>query len=147
MGDQPPVSSFFSRPSSLLCSRSIFASNLAIFSSFATRIPKRKLKTFFNDKAERKRYPGWGGGTNLNTALNIFNLDELKDGNLVIVSDMDIADVESTRKRLTEIGNVTNSFKVVVVENETQYGGYRSKISRTQELFPNKKVEILRVVV
>lgn len=128
-----------------LCKKLGYDYNLAVFSDKATRIPKRRIKTFFRDENERAKYPGWRGGTRLSSALNLYDLKELKDGNLVIMSDMDIADLEVTKKKLSKIGAVTNSFKVVVIEYGKQMTN--SKIEQTQELFPNKKVEILRIIV
>lgn len=128
-----------------ICRKLRYDYNLAIFSDRATRIPKKRIKKFFKDQNERAKYPGWNGGTTLSRALELYSLKELKDGNLVIMSDMDIADFEITKKKLQEIGNVTNSFKVVVIEYGNQMTNTR--IQQVQDLFPNKKVEILQIVV
>lgn len=128
-----------------ICKALGYEYNLAMFSETATRIPKKKIKEFFKNEEERVKYPGWNGGTTLSAALNLYDLKELKDGNLVIMSDMDIADFEDTLARLKEIGNVTSSFKVVVIEYASALS--ENRIKKTQELFPNKKVEILRIFV
>lgn len=128
-----------------ICKKLGYAYNLAIFSGSASRIPKKRTKAFFKDPYERKKYNEWSGGTVLSSALNIFSLKELKDGNLVIMSDMDIADFKASKERLKEIGNVTNSFKVVVIEYVKELKA--SRIERIRKLFPTKKVEILEIKV
>lgn len=117
--------------------------NLAIFSDRAARIPKNRISTFFKDEQERSKYGCWNGGTVLSSALELYDLKELKDANLVIMSDMDIYDLEDTKKKLYQIGNVTNSFKIVLIERESSLD--KGRIERTQDLFPDKKVEILKI--
>ena len=128
-----------------ICKKLGYDYNLSIFSDCATRIPKKKIKKFFADQNERAQYAGWNGGTTLAKALNLYSLKELKDGNLVIFSDMDIADLEQTKESLLKIGNVTKSFKVVVIEYARQLN--KERIKQVRELFPDKKVEILQIVV
>ena len=128
-----------------LCKQLGYDYYLAIFSDKGTRVPQKKTKKFFEEEEERRKYPGWNGGTVLTSALELFDLKELKDGNLVIMSDMDIADFEATQKKLEEIGAVTNSFKVVIIENASSLNDTR--VTETQKLFQDKKVEILKVVV
>lgn len=130
---------------SKICKKLGYDYNLSIFSGIATRIPKRKIKRFFKSETERATYPGWNGGTTLSSALGLYDLKELKDGNLVIMSDMDISDSEESKKKLKEIGNVTSSFKVVIIEYRSQLR--KERLIRTRELFPDKKVQILRIAI
>ena len=126
-----------------LCKKLGYNYNLAIFSSSARRIPQKRIKRFFESESERASYPGWNGGTTLSSALNLYKLEELKDANLVIMSDMDISDIDYTKKKLKEIGTVTNSFKVVLIEDHTILNDPR--VEHTKLLFPDKKVEILPI--
>lgn len=128
-----------------ICKKLGYDYNLALFSDKAVRIPKKTLKQFFNDENERSKYGIWNGGTVLSSALELYDLTELKDGNLVIMSDMDIADLAQTKEKLEAIGNVTNSFKVVIIEYHSSMS--ESRREQTQELFPNKKVEILEMTI
>jgi len=128
-----------------ICKKLGYDYNLAIFSDQGSRIPRKRLKKFFGEESERARYRGWRGGTTLTSALNLYKLSELKDGNLVIMSDMDIADLEETKEKLKKVGSVTNSFKVVIIEYPRSMS--QARIEQTQDMFPNKKVEILRVLV
>ena len=124
-----------------ICKKLGYDFNLAIFSGSAARIKKKRIPLFFKDENERGRYEPWGGGTNLASALKVFSLEELKDGNVVIMSDMNIADTDETVAMLKKIGQVTNSFKVVIIEHISDFGS--TKTDEIQKLFPNKKVEIL----
>jgi len=128
-----------------ICKKLGYDYNLALFSDRAVRIPKKTIKRFFREEEERKKYSVWNGGTTLSAALDLYSLEELKDGNLMIFSDMDIADLTMTRARFQKIGEVTNSFKVVIIEYSSSLS--ETRIKQTEDLFPDKKVEILRITV
>ncbi len=128
-----------------ICKKCGFQFNLALFSDKANRVPRKRIKAFFKDENERATYSCWNGGTILSKALDLYRLDELKDGNLVIMSDMDIADIEIVEKKMKQIASVTNSFKVVLIEYKIK--DLIKRIKQTQDLFPNKKVEILRIEI
>ena len=128
-----------------ICKKMDYEYNLAIFSDKARRIAREKVPPFFGSLRERSRYPEWQGGTLLSRALELYTLEELKDSNLVIVSDMDLADLDTAKDRLKEISSVTNSFKVILVEAKDQLSDER--VEQTQSLFPDRKVQILKVGV
>jgi len=123
-----------------LCKKLGYNYYLALFSDRTARIPQKEIKSFFKDESERSKYGVWRGGTVLSSALKAYKAHELKDANLVIMSDMDLGDLEDTRKQLKRIGELTNSFKIVLIE----YGSSLNKdrIDRTMNLFPNKEVRI-----
>jgi len=128
-----------------LCKNLGYEFHLALFSDKAVRIPQKDIKAFFEDESERARYGVWRGGTTLTAALDCYSLDELKDANLVIMSDMDLADMDETRKKILEIAKVTNSFKILLIEYTRNITD--SRIDNARGLFPNKEVQILVVGV
>jgi len=128
-----------------ICKHLGYEFNLAVFSDKGHRIPKNKISSFFASEEERARIPGWNGGTSLSSALKLYKLSELKDSNLVILSDMDLADVDSTKKKLQEIGTVTNSFKVVLIRDEGEFR--EEEIDEIKKWFPNNEVSILSIPV
>lgn len=128
-----------------ICKKLGYEYYLALFSDKGERVPQNRIKEFFRSELERQKYRAWNGGTTLRVALELFDLKELKDGNVVIMSDMDIADFSSAQEKLVEISKVTNSFKVICIEHVVNLDDER--IRKTQELFPGKKVEILRIPI
>jgi len=123
-----------------LCKKLGYNYYLALFSDHAARIPQKEIKEFFRDEDSRAKYGAWRGGTVLSSALKAYKIHELKDANLVIMSDMDLGDLEDTKKQLTKIGELTNSFKIVLIEYSSSIN--EERIKRTKELFPNGEVQI-----
>ena len=123
-----------------LCRKLGYNYYLGLFSDRAVRIPQKEIKEFFLSETKRASYGVWKGGTVLSTALKAYKIHELKDANLVIMSDMDLADLEDTKKQLGKIGQLTNSFKIVLIEYASSIS--KERIERTKNLFPDKEVQI-----
>jgi len=128
-----------------ICKANNFDFYLALFTDTAVRIPQKRIKDFFTT-AEAKRELGvWNGGTVLSKALDLFTDKEYKDANVIIISDMDIADFEKTRDKIKEIALLTNSFKIILIEKPSELTPKR--IEETQSLFPEGNVKILAIEV
>ena len=128
-----------------ICKKLGFDYNLAIFSDHAHRINSSRITEFFRSETERSKYPGWSGGTSLSAALKLYKMHELKDANLVIISDMDLGDIDQTKSKLQEIGQVTNSFKVILVRHENEFS--EEEINNLKSWFPNGEVQVLSMPV
>jgi len=100
-----------------LCRKYSFEYNLALFSDSGVRVTD--VKAFWEDSAERAKYKIWNGGTRLATGLDVFSQEEYKESNVVIISDMEIADTLDCKDRLLKLAQMTNSFKIVIVEEKT----------------------------
>jgi len=122
-----------------------YSYHLSLFSDRAVRIPDERIKLFFSDKYERASYRVWNGGTKLREGLKQFEFEEYKDANVVIISDMDIADLKETKDEIKAISQLTNSFKIILVEYATAFTEERLKEAKS--LFPNEEVKILLVTV
>jgi len=127
------------------CKQLNYEYSLALFSDRAFRVRKDRLKLFFTDKYERASYRVWNGGTRLELGLSQFQNNEYKDANVVIVSDMDIADLRETRAKIKEISQLTNSFKIILVELKSNFSGKRLKEAKS--LFVDSQVKILPVII
>ena len=128
-----------------LCKSLNYSYALSIFSDHAERIPEVTLKEFWEDPTERAKYKIWNGGTRLASALSGFTEEDYKDANLVIISDMDIADIDEVIKKIKEIARVTNSFKIIIIETKDSIN--YDRVEKTKNLFPNREVKILVIEV
>jgi len=128
-----------------LCKKLGYSYHLALFSDRTAKIPQREIKQFFKDETKRSKYGVWRGGTQLSSALKAYKSHELKDANLVIMSDMDLGDLEDTKKMLLKISDLTNSFKILLIEYSASIN--KSRIEGTKNLFPGKEVQIEVITV
>lgn len=132
-----------------LCKRLDIEFNLAVFSDTAARIPASKLDTFFNLTFS----PGlFAGGTTLSKALALYNSKEYKNSNLLIISDMDLADTEKTKDQIKKIGRVTNSFKILLFPSSPRVHApvqvedlKREQQHKVNNIFSGYNVKILRI--
>jgi len=90
---------------------------LALFSDRGVRVDKKRFKEFWADARERVGYGIWNGGTRLATGLDQFTEEEYKDANVVVVSDMDISDFGETKDRIIALTKLTNTFKIILIED------------------------------
>ena len=127
------------------CKKLGFDYHLVLFSDHAVRVPDKKLRAFWKDPQERASYPIWNGGTKLSEALKEFSDSEYKDANVVIISDMDIADLQETKDKITKIAQLTNSFKIILIEQEINLSP--SRVQSARELFPPEYVKIMTIPV
>jgi hypothetical protein len=132
-----------------LCKRLDVEFNLAVFSDTAARIPADKLDTFFNLTFS----PGlFAGGTTLSKALALYTSKEYKNSNLLIISDMDLADAEKTKDQIKRIGRVTNSFKILLFPSSPRAHTpvqvedlKRDQQRKVKNIFSGHNVKILRI--
>jgi len=127
------------------CRKLGFDYHLVLFSDHAVRVPDKKLKAFWRDPQERASYGIWNGGTRLTKALDEFTDSDYKDANVVIISDMDIADLKETKDKITKISQLTNSFKIILIEEEMNLSPYR--IKQSKDLFPPETIKIMTIPV
>jgi hypothetical protein len=128
-----------------LCNSFGYSFSLAVFSDHAERIPDSTLKKFWEDSAERAEYKIFNGGTKLGSGLGCFSEAEYKDANLLIISDMDIADMQEVLKKIQEIALLTNSFKIILIETRDSVSYER--VENAKALFPNNEVKIMVIEV
>jgi hypothetical protein len=113
-----------------------FEYNLALFSDRGIRVPNKQLKAFWTDASERASYGIWSGGTSLSRGLKEFSDDEYKDANVIIVSDMDLGDVGESKNHIIQLTKLTNSFKIILIEDDGTDLEEREK--STRDLFPSE---------
>lgn len=115
-----------------LCKKYSFEYYLVLFSDRAERVTD--VKAFWSDSSERAKYKVWNGGTRLLTGLEMFTPEEYTDSNVVIISDMEIADIRDTKDKIIELAKLTNSFKIVIVEEHSV--DLQERERQTRSLFP-----------
>lgn len=128
----------------LLTKRLGFDYLLALFSDAGVRVDKKKFKEFWEDARERASYQIWNGGTRLLKGLEAFTDEEYKDSNVVIVSDMDLSDFVESHNKIVDICRLTNTFKVVLVEDVFQ--NQEETEQKIKDMFPessNLKIMVL----
>lgn len=119
---------------------------LVLFSDRGVRVDKKRMKEFWADASERVGYGIWNGGTRLTTGLDEFTEKEYKDANVVVISDMDIADFGDCKDRITQLAKLTNTFKIILVEEGEI--DIEERQAKTRDLFPadiNLKIMIVPV--
>jgi hypothetical protein len=129
-----------------ICKKLAIDYQLGLFSDRGQLVPRRELKNFFEDAKARGEYSVWNGGTNLKSALDLWNDADYKDANVLIISDMDIADFKESQQKIIQICKVTNSFKIILIES----GNFNleEREAHVRELFPqdiNLKVMVVNV--
>ena len=107
---------------------------LALFSDKGIKVDKKKLGEFWADSNERASYGIWNGGTRLVSGLEQFTEEEYKDSNVVVISDMDISDFADSRDIIIKLSKLTNSFKIIVIEDISVDIEERQK--KVREMFP-----------
>ena len=127
------------------CRKLGFDYHLVLFSDYGVRVPDKKLKDFWRDSQERASYGIWNGGTKLRTALEEFSDSEYKDANIIIISDMDIADLQEAKDKISEVSQLTNSFKIILIEEESFLSPHR--VEKAKKLFPPECVKIMTIPV
>jgi len=123
-----------------ICKRLDFDYFLTVFSDTAKVVPRDHQDSFFEDAKYRAGYM-FAGGTILSCGLKVFSEDIYKDSNVLIISDMDLGDISSTVDRLNQLAQLTNSFRIILVELKDR--SLPEQEQRVKTWFPNGKVEIL----
>jgi len=127
-----------------LCNKLGFEYKLVVFSDKAVKIQEKKLKEFMYIEEERDSYTIWNGGTRLERALAQYEDKEYKDANVIIISDMDIADFNETQERIKEISKLSNTFKIVLIEDSFSFR--ESRVKKAKELFEDE-VQVMVMTV
>lgn len=119
---------------------------LALFSDRGVRVDKKRLKEFWAEAAERAGYGIWHGGTRLATGFDQFTEAEYKDANVIVISDTDISDFSDSKERISHLAKLTNTFKIILVEDVAVDIEERQK--KIREIFPtdiNLKILVIGV--
>lgn len=107
---------------------------LVLFSDKGVKIDKKRLREFWADANERLNYAIWNGGTRLASGLEQFTEEEYKDANVIVISDMDISDFVETRESIIKLSKLTNTFKIIVIEDTSIDIEERQK--KVRQMFP-----------
>jgi len=119
---------------------------LVLFSDKGIKVDKKRLREFWADANERLNYAIWNGGTRLASGLEQFTEEEYKDANVIVISDMDISDFVETRETIIKLSKLTNTFKIIVIEDTSIDIEERQK--KVRAMFPadiNLKIMYLGV--
>jgi len=126
------------------CQKLGFKYKLVVFSDRGVRIPEKRLREFMYVDEERGSYSVWNGGTQLERGLSEFEEKEYKDANVIIISDMDIADFESTKQKIKKLSKLSNTFKIVLIEDIFSFR--EEKVKKAKELFEDE-VQVMVITV
>ena len=129
-----------------LCKKLAFEYMLVLFSDKGVRVDQKRHKEFWAEATERANYGIWNGGTNLSSGLDQYSEEEYKDANVIVISDMDIADFYNTREKITKLAKLTNTFKIILVEQISE--NIEEREQKTRDLFPvdiNLKIMVIPV--
>ena len=107
---------------------------LALFSDRGVRVDKKRIKEFWADANERVGYGIWNGGTRLASGLDQYDEKEYKDANVVVISDMDISDFSDTKDRIIALTKLTNTFKIILIEDASIDTEERQ--TKVRDMFP-----------